>query len=165
MPRPASGNAKTVAERVAAFRARQREAGRKLIYVDNTDALLARIAALEEQCHRYRNEIEGLEKHLKLENSIVWKNKVRAMLDSGCWVEIRYLFDQVKSAIPNHEAFRHANRMGKPDREFWGARFDVFKLYLTRLKVETDPPPVNGKRHLNYQTKVRLPRAHGSDEA
>jgi hypothetical protein len=34
MPRPVSGNAKTGAERIAAFRARQREAGRVMAYVD-----------------------------------------------------------------------------------------------------------------------------------
>jgi hypothetical protein len=70
MPRHPSGTAKTVAERVAAYRARQRAAGRKLAYVGRygngatelTDLekqlakAAARIRELEAECGRYRNE-------------------------------------------------------------------------------------------------------------
>jgi predicted RNase H-like nuclease (RuvC/YqgF family) len=62
MPRRPSRAPKTVAERVAAYRARQREAGRKLVYADRDgneiDRLKRRIAELEAECERYRNEIE-----------------------------------------------------------------------------------------------------------
>jgi hypothetical protein len=57
MPRHPSGNAKTVGERVAAYRARQREAGKKLVYVDGDryDNSGDRVAELEEELSRYRN--------------------------------------------------------------------------------------------------------------
>lgn len=70
--RRVSKTAKTGAERVAAYRARQREAGRKLAYVSSSnndptettdlEGQLAKIAAclreLEVKCQRFRNELE-----------------------------------------------------------------------------------------------------------
>jgi predicted RNase H-like nuclease (RuvC/YqgF family) len=72
MSRRPSGAAKTVAERVAAYRARQHAAGRKLAYVSRYGngaaephdlekrlaKASARIRELEAERERYRNEIE-----------------------------------------------------------------------------------------------------------
>jgi predicted RNase H-like nuclease (RuvC/YqgF family) len=72
MSRPPSGAPKTVAERVAAYRARQHAAGRKLAYISRYGngatephdlekqlaKASARIRELEAECERYRNAIE-----------------------------------------------------------------------------------------------------------
>jgi len=72
VPRHPSGTAKTVAERVAAYRARQREPGRKLAYVSGYGngavelnglatqlaKAVTRIRELEAECRRCRNELE-----------------------------------------------------------------------------------------------------------
>ena len=81
-----------------------------------------------------------------------WRRCVRNRLSSGKWIPIRDLFDEVINDIPLHHAFRHADRLGKPDASLFEARFRLFINELSMLKLEKN---VDGP-YSYPNTKVRL---------